>query len=557
MNLTVGRNARRSLCFGFAAIGLAAVAVLPARAGPYLVVNAATGRVIAHHDAGQPWYPASISKLMTVFVTFRAIRDGRVKPDTLLTVSKHALAQAPTKMGFPVGTQVTVDNALKMLMVKSANDMAVVLAEGVGGTYDDFIAEMNRTAAELGMTGTHYDNPNGLPDDGQITTARDMAILARAIYREFPKYEALFRIPALRLGKRIIRNHNKLIDHYPGADGMKTGFICASGFNIVATATHGDKRLIVVVLGGRSSASRNEDAAKLFQKGFSPLSSIGAILRNEPRSVESIQNLAVDPVDMHDLVCGKKRHRTPIESDVDEEFPDEAVNVDSHGKKVKRKLLVDLPPSMPPVRVFIGPASQPEAKKEVSGDDLIPKQKTRKKRKHGKHRKHRKRGTAVRLPFDEQIVPRSAAAIDGSSLIPWAAHIAPKPASTAAEPHAGQAAAPQRAKSSAAEKAVMYEGLPLPRDRRPSYAMKPAVIAPSPPGVVPSSAAEASAPASPAAHAVSKRSVRGIPQTARAFAAPGAGPFGPDTDSFIPVTAPEPPMELPPIPPVPRPRPNP
>jgi D-alanyl-D-alanine carboxypeptidase len=186
VTFTVGRNARRSFCFGLVAIGLAAMAAVPAWAGPYIVMNANTGRVIAQYEAGQPWYPASISKLMTVLVTFRAIRDGRVKPDTLLTVSEHALAQAPTKMGFPVGTQVTVDNALKMLMVKSANDMAVVLAEGVGGTYDNFIAEMNRTAAELGMTGTHYDNPNGLPDDGQITTARDMAILAREIYREFP-----------------------------------------------------------------------------------------------------------------------------------------------------------------------------------------------------------------------------------------------------------------------------------------------------------------------------------------------------------------------------------
>ena len=121
--------------------------------------------MLAHSEAGQPWYPASITKLMTTFVAFRAMREGRVKPDTLLTVSDNAVAQDPTKMGFPTGTQVSVDNALKMLLVKSANDIAVVLAEGIGGSVTEFVGEMNRTAAELGMTATHYNNPNGLPDD--------------------------------------------------------------------------------------------------------------------------------------------------------------------------------------------------------------------------------------------------------------------------------------------------------------------------------------------------------------------------------------------------------
>jgi D-alanyl-D-alanine carboxypeptidase len=543
VTFTVGRNARRSFCFGLVAIGLAAMAAVPAWAGPYIVMNANTGRVIAQYEAGQPWYPASISKLMTVLVTFRAIRDGRVKPDTLLTVSEHALAQAPTKMGFPVGTQVTVDNALKMLMVKSANDMAVVLAEGVGGTYDNFIAEMNRTAAELGMTGTHYDNPNGLPDDGQITTARDMAILAREIYREFPHYEALFRIPALRLGKRLIRNHNRLIDHYPGADGMKTGFICAGGFNIVATATRGSKRLIVVVLGGRSSASRNEDAAKLFEKGFSRLAPIAATLRNEPRSVEAIKNLAVAPIDMHDLVCGKKRNRTPIESDVEDDPEDEvmAAAVGPHGKKVKKSLLVDLPPSMQPVRVFIGPASQSEEKKSVSGDNLIPHRKIRKRGKRGKKR------TVISLPFDEQIVPKSARASNGSSLIPWADHIARKPAQASSAPPANRAATqPVVNKPTVLESAAMYEGQPLPRDRHPGTNAKPMVI--TPPPAVAAANSRAKAPAKP--------NLGAIPQTARAFSASDSGPFGPDADSFVPMMV-QPPMELPAIPPVPQPRPNP
>ena len=462
----------------------------PAAAGPYILVDATTGRVIAQHEAGRPWYPASISKLMTAFVALRAMRDGRVTPDTLLTVTERAYHEAPSKMGFPLGTQVTLDNALKMLMVKSANDMAVVIAEGVGGTYENFIAEMNRIAGELGMTGTQYANPNGLPDEGQITTARDMAILARAIYREFPDQEALFRIPALRLGKRLIRNHNKLIDHYVGADGMKTGFICAGGYNIVATATRGSKKLIVVVLGGRTNASRNEDAAKLFEKGFSPLAKIGAVFRGEPRSVESIQNLAMDPVDMRDLTCGKNRRKVPIESDVEEDEPDETEGVaasaaGTKGGKQKKTYFVDLPPSMPPVRIYIGAATQSETQKNVSGDDLIPQPRKGKKGKKSKQAKGKKAKAAAELPSDEKIAPAPKRKATSSAIrypaaepkhepgsVPAVQVVAPAvgPASVAAP----QPATPPKPTMSAAERAVMSEGAPLPRNRKPRVLDEPA-----------------------------------------------------------------------------------
>ncbi len=473
MNFVASRNACRSFCFGL--LALVALAV-PAFAGPYILVDATTGRVIAQYEAGRPWYPASISKLMTVFVAFRAMRDGRVTPDTLLTVTDRAYHEAPSKMGFPLGTQVTLDNALKMLMVKSANDMAVVIAEGVGGSYENFIDEMNRTAAELGMTATHYANPNGLPDEGQITTARDMAILARAIYREFPDQEALFRIPALRLGKRLIRNHNKLIDHYVGADGMKTGFICAGGYNIVATATRGSKKLIVVVLGGRSNATRNEDAAKLFEKGFSPLAKIGAVFRGEPRAVESIQNIAADPVDMRDLTCGKGRKKVPIESDVEEDEPEEAdaaANAaTAKGGKAKKNYFVDLPPSMPPVRIYIGAATQSENQKNVSGDDLIPQPKKGK----GKKGKHAKTKTkAAQLPRDETLAPEHAKKAAGPAIRYPAAEPKAAPAVPVVVP--ASAPAPQAAPKpglSAAERAAMSEGAPLPRSRKPRVLDEPA-----------------------------------------------------------------------------------
>ena len=176
--------------------------------------------------------------------------------------------QAPTKMGFPVGTQVTVDNAIKMMMVKSANDMAVLLAEGIGGSIDDFAQQMTDTAHQLGMTESNFVNPNGLPADGQITSARDLAILARALIREFPEYSFYWHIPAIKFGRRVVRNYNPLLGRYPGADGMKTGFICASGFNLVATATRDNKRLIAVVLGAPSGAARAMKAAEMLESGF-------------------------------------------------------------------------------------------------------------------------------------------------------------------------------------------------------------------------------------------------------------------------------------------------
>jgi D-alanyl-D-alanine carboxypeptidase len=260
----------RALTLGIAlgSLSAATLTATPARAEAVLLVEADSGKVLHAENATYPWYPASVTKLMTAYVTLRAMKEHRITPDTLFTMSRNAVAQAPTKMGFPVGTQVTVDNALKMMMVKSANDMAVLLAEGVSGSIENFADEMTRTAHGLGMTESNFVNPNGLPADGQVTSARDLAILARALIREFPEYDFYWHIPAIKFGRRVVRNYNKLLGRYPGADGMKTGFICASGFNLVASATRGGKRLIAVVLGAPSSGARAVKAAELLESGF-------------------------------------------------------------------------------------------------------------------------------------------------------------------------------------------------------------------------------------------------------------------------------------------------
>jgi D-alanyl-D-alanine carboxypeptidase len=216
-------------------------------------------------------------------------------------------------MGFRPGTQLTIDNALKMMMVKSANDMAVVLAEGVGGSIDGFSAMMNDTAKKLGMTQTSYVNPNGLPADGQITSARDLGILARAFLRDLPEYEYFVHIPAIRFGKRITPNFNKLIGRYPGADGFKTGFICASGYNLVASATRNGRRLIAVVLGANSGTARAVKAAQLLERGFGQDGL--SWLRPSLGTVDNLVPVDASPPNLRDEMCGGHRKRPASDDD--------------------------------------------------------------------------------------------------------------------------------------------------------------------------------------------------------------------------------------------------
>jgi len=294
-----------------AALGV--VAPRLAHAEAHLLIEADTGKVLEAENATYPWYPASVTKLMTAYTTLKAVKEGRLTLDTLVTVSPVAASQSPSKMGFRPGTQLTVDNALKMMLVKSANDMAVVLAEGVGGSIDGFSTLMNENAQRLGMTQTSYVNPNGLPADGQITSARDLAILARAIIRDLPEYEYFVHIPSIRFGRKVTQNFNKLIGRYPGADGFKTGFICASGYNLVASATRNGKRLIAVVLGASSGQMRAVRAAQMLERGFS--NNTLAWLRPSLGTVDSLAPIDASPPNLRDEMCGGKRHKPASDED--------------------------------------------------------------------------------------------------------------------------------------------------------------------------------------------------------------------------------------------------
>jgi D-alanyl-D-alanine carboxypeptidase len=197
-------------------------------------------------------------------------------------------------MGFRPGTEVTLDNALKMLMVKSPNDVAVMVAEGVSGSVEGFADDMNAAAQHLGLRESHFVNPNGLHDPAHVSSARDMAMIARALLREFPEHADLFSIGALQLGNQYIPNHNGLLGHYPGADGMKTGFTCPAGFNVVASASDYGRHLIVVVLGAPTARSRNQEAANLFDRGFAMSGGGIGSLDSLPAGSGSAPNMRAD-----------------------------------------------------------------------------------------------------------------------------------------------------------------------------------------------------------------------------------------------------------------------
>lgn len=358
------RSSSRFLLVVFAALTLVLTGASRANAEAKLLFEASTGKVLLAENATYPWYPASTTKLMTTYTVLREVQQGKITLNTLITMTHDATAQEPSKMGLPVGTRLTIDNALKMMLVKSANDIAVAIAEGVAGSIPKFADLMNANAARLGMTQSHFVNPNGLPAEHHVTSARDLGILARALIREFPQYDYYWHIHSIRYGSRIIRNYNHLLDRYPGADGMKTGFICASGFNLVASATRNGRRLIAVVLGAHSGRARTLEAAKLLERGFdaAPLSWLTPSLG----TVDALTPVDAQPPDLRDEMCGPRRHRSKPPSDAEEDS-ETADGGNGSGfmlsalRPTNDKFVLGPPvDTEPPVVVFTGPADHPD-----------------------------------------------------------------------------------------------------------------------------------------------------------------------------------------------------
>ena len=234
-----------------------------------IVIDAETGTVVSESNADLQHYPASLTKMMTLYLIFEALDKGRIQLDMRLPVSEHAANQSPTKLGLVAGDSIAVRDVVLGLVTRSANDAAVVAAEWLGGSEEIFAERMTAKAHALGMSRTVFHNASGLPDTDQITTARDLSKLARALYRDFPGMYPFFATREFIFRGQVIANHNHLMDHFDGMDGIKTGYIRTSGFNLAASAVRNGRRLIGVVMGGDSAHSRDLKMAELLNAGFS------------------------------------------------------------------------------------------------------------------------------------------------------------------------------------------------------------------------------------------------------------------------------------------------
>jgi D-alanyl-D-alanine carboxypeptidase len=249
-----------------------AVLSVPAPAGRYaaIVVDAKTSKTLFEANSTAQRYPASLTKMMTLYLLFEAMDSGRVGKTTQIPVSGHAASQPPTKMRFRRGETIDVDSAIRAIVVKSANDVAVAVGEYLGGSEDQFAAMMTAKARQIGMTSTVFRNASGLPDDDQHTSARDMAVLGMALHARFPQHFHYFSESDFMFRGRLVRGHNDMLGRVRGVDGIKTGYIRASGFNIVTSYEADGRQLVVVVMGADSARQRNDHVEALIQRSLSP-----------------------------------------------------------------------------------------------------------------------------------------------------------------------------------------------------------------------------------------------------------------------------------------------
>ena len=258
----------------------------------WILLDAQTGQVLSEQNADVATYPASLTKMMTLYLTFEQLNQGKIRLNQPITVSEEAASRAPSKLGLTPGDQVTVHDLILAIVTKSANDAASVLAEGLAGTEANFVNYMNWKARQLGMQQTWYRNASGLPDPAQRTTARDVARLALALYHQFPREYGYFATREFDFHGEIVRSHNHLLDWYQGADGIKTGYVNASGFNLAASAVRDGRRLIGVIMGGRSWHSRDEQMASLLDQGFAVLAAGRPVQPQNPQLVAASSSSA-------------------------------------------------------------------------------------------------------------------------------------------------------------------------------------------------------------------------------------------------------------------------
>lgn len=332
-----------------------------------IVIDAETGTTLFERDGDQQLRPASTTKVMTAYLTFQALRDGRLTLDQQLDVSEYAAGMPRTNLAMigPVTytdrktgrkrtvqrqkiKTITVENALKGMLVHSANDAAVVLAEAIAGDVENFAAMMNRTAQNVGMTGTNFVNPNGLPDDNQYTTVEDMARLSAAVIRDFPEYYDFFNTRRFTFNGVTYKNYNNMLGSYPGADGLKTGWISSSGYNLTASATRDGYRVIGVVFGARTPAERKQDMTALFDYGLEVMAKAppAVLLPEDPLDSIDTSN---DPEEAPGFI-GRNTTDSLL---IDKGFTLPTVDDNRSGFNIKSAPRKQQPPEEPPREVAI------------------------------------------------------------------------------------------------------------------------------------------------------------------------------------------------------------
>ncbi|MBQ0823722.1 D-alanyl-D-alanine carboxypeptidase [Microvirga sp. HBU67558] len=299
----------------------AGLLLMPAGVGasPMLLVDASTGDVLAAQEATRSWHPASLTKMMTAHLALSAVRAGQVGMDTSVVMSAKAASQAPTKLGIPPGTSLRLEDAITVMMVKSANDVTFAVAEAIGGSEEAFVAAMNAEARRLGMTGTRFANPTGLHDDRQVTNARDMAVLMMVLLSYHGDHMDLLRTPSITVNGRMLKNTNKLVEDYAGLEASKTGFVCASGFNVAVSALRGDRRVIGVVLGSPSAATRTLVMRDLLNTGLSegasPVGNLRTMKAAGPAPAADLRRLKCgrqDPARLEARAAAKRAEVQPL-----------------------------------------------------------------------------------------------------------------------------------------------------------------------------------------------------------------------------------------------------
>lgn len=274
---------------------------------PNITIDLDTGKILSGNQINMPWHPASLTKLMTLYVALDEIRKGQIAAGSPVIISSQANRMPASRMGYKIGVKLRLDTAMKILIVKSANDVSVALAQSVGGNVKNFVAMMNDAADNLGMKNTRFTNPNGLHDPQQVTSAGDMAILARALFLQFPQSKELFSLVAIKTKVKTHYSYNLLLERYKGANGMKTGFVCASGYNMVASATRGQTTLISVILGATSQTERAILAARALSAGFSNE-------KNQHPQLESVIAKSPDkPRNMRPILCTQQARKNRYE----------------------------------------------------------------------------------------------------------------------------------------------------------------------------------------------------------------------------------------------------